>query len=400
MEKIKVLIADDAEEVREGVRQMLLLEDSFQVVGTADNGQKAVEAVRRLKPHVVLMDINMPQKDGIAATEEITLEEPNIAIVILSAQGEQEYLRKAMAAGARDYLVKPFTPDQLFEAILKAKEFVDRRSQLVVDKRDEREVITVSVFGTKGGVGKSVLASNLAVAMASLRGETALLCDLNLEFGDIPLLFDTPVQRSLADFASSPELMDSEALEGIVLHHEKSGLHLLAGSPTPALAETVTPQLVERVLALVQENYAVVVMDLPGSFKETTLMALDKSTKILLVTGLDLPTIKNTKLALDVMSSLEYSPEKIDVVLNRADSQTGIRLEDVEKGLGRKVSFCIPSDGLTVLPSVNRGEPFVMGNREKPISQAIESVARSLLGIEVPEGKPEKRKIFSLFKRG
>lgn len=382
MDKIRLLIVDDSEDMRRSVRQMLTLDATFEVVGEASDGAEALEKVRRLRPDVVLMDINMPNKNGIEATKELTLEFPTLPIIILSVQAEGDYLRKAMAAGARDYLVKPFTPDDLYGAVRGAVEFVQARAEkLKVEGGEVASCHAVMVVGAKGGVGKSVLCVNLAAVISRLTGQKVLLLDLDLQFGDVAMLLNRAIKHHLAEAAGSEEVFDAEALDGLILREEGSDLDCLAAPPNPVLAETISPRLVSKVLDLGRLLYRYILIDTPAGFQEASLTALDLCDKVVVVTGLDLPTVKNTKLCLDTLRSLQLSEEKITLVLNRASSQTGLKVEDVEQALAKKIAHKIPSDGNLVMPSVNKGKPFVLDNREAEVSRAVFSLARDLAGL-------------------
>ncbi|PIU67868.1 MAG: histidine kinase [Armatimonadetes bacterium CG07_land_8_20_14_0_80_40_9] len=394
-EKIKVLIADDEKEICESLRRLLQLEEDIEVVGEANDGKKAVSLTKSLKPDIVLMDINMPVLDGIKATEEISLNLPSSAVIIVSVQDEQEYLRKAMSVGAQEYLVKGFAPDELINAIHRVKEFQDRRKPRLVEVSKEEpfppEAKVITVFGTKGGVGRSLIATNLAVSLREeLKGEVVIV-DLDLQFGDIAMMLNLTPKFTISDLTPNLENLDKEVLKDYLTSHS-SGVKVLASPSKPAEAERVGKEVVEKVLELLKESYGFIIIDTVPSFEDIVLTALDFSDLILLLATLDLPTIKNTKLALETMSSLKYPPEKIRLVLNRSDSHTGLKLSDIEGSLHYKVSSFIPSDGKLVVPSVSRGVPFVSSNPESEISKSIRELVHLVSG-EVVKTKVEERRV-------
>jgi len=394
-EKIKVLIADDEKEICESLKRLLQLEEDIEVVGEANDGRKAVSLTESLKPDIVLMDINMPVLDGIKATEEISLNLPSSAVIIVSVQDEQEYLRKAMSVGAQEYLVKGFAPDELINAIHRVKEFQDRRKPRLVEVSKEEpfppEAKVITVFGTKGGVGRSLIATNLAVSLREeLKGEVVIV-DLDLQFGDIAMMLNLTPKFTISDLTPNLENLDKEVLKDYLTSHS-SGVKVLASPSKPAEAERVGKEVVEKVLELLKESYGFIIIDTVPSFEDIVLTALDFSDLILLLATLDLPTIKNTKLALETMSSLKYPPEKIRLVLNRSDSHTGLKLSDIEGSLHYKVSSFIPSDGKLVVPSVSRGVPFVSSNPESEISKSIRELVHLVSG-EVVKTKVEERRV-------
>ncbi len=128
-EKIRVLIVDDISDTRENLTKLLGFEPDMEIVGSAGSGQEAIALASTQRPHVILMDINMPDMDGITATEIISNTVPDSPIIMMSVQGEQDYLRRAMLAGAREFLTKPFSADELINAIRHVHELEKVRRQ-------------------------------------------------------------------------------------------------------------------------------------------------------------------------------------------------------------------------------------------------------------------------------
>ena len=190
-DKIRVLIVDDVATTRENIVKLMQFQPGIEAVGQAQNGEEAIFQAKALRPDVVLMDINMPGMDGITATERLTVEVPGTTIVIMSVQGEQEYLRRAMMAGAKNYLTKPFTGDELIQAI---QQSVSRDRQIRDAMRQKSGVKTpgkiISVFAGKGGVGKTMLTVNLAVALAKRPETRVAIVDADIQFGDVPLFLN------------------------------------------------------------------------------------------------------------------------------------------------------------------------------------------------------------------
>ncbi|MFZ5924983.1 MAG: AAA family ATPase, partial [Bacillota bacterium] len=371
--------------------KLLSFGQGFVVAGEAENGKEAVALAKRVRPDVILMDINMPVMGGIEATEMISVEVPASTVIIISVQGEQEYLREAMAAGARDYLVKPFSADDLINTIRRTYEMeLKRRARFAPAPIAQRKMgRVVAVFSTKGGVGKTTIATNLATELAS-RGETSVvLVDLDLQFGDVAIMLDSIPIRTIADIAKEEEI-DSELVEACLLTH-RSGVRVLASPLRPEQAEVVTAKHVEAVLTLLAEAYDFVIVDMPQGLTDIALAALDAADRILLVTTLELPAIKNARLCLEVMESLGYEEGKVKVVLNRSSREIGLSVDEVEKILHRPVDVHIPSDGRVVVPSVNKGVPFVTSNPSAKISQTIRELAHLIAPAEVCKPAPGEK---------
>jgi pilus assembly protein CpaE len=339
------------------------------------------------------MDINMPEMDGITATELLSAQVPTTAIVMMSVQGEADYLRRSMLAGAREFLVKPFSSDELTASIrqVHARE-LEKRVRFGAPAAAEARAAAahepgrvVAIFSPKGGVGRTTIAVNVAVAAASEPGSRVALVDGSFQFGDVGVLLNLdPKNKSIADLV--PELEaggEPDSLDTFVMTHS-SGLKVLLAPPSPELAETVTPAAAKRVLEVLRGRYDLVVVDCASSFSDPTLAILDTADTILTILTLEITSIKNLRLFLEVANQLGYPEDKIQLVLNRADSALGIRVADVEHSIGRKVDHTVVSDGRSVVYALNRGVPFFLSNREAQVSQDILRLARSLTG------EPEK----------
>jgi pilus assembly protein CpaE len=385
-DRIQVLIVDDIPETRDHLAKLLGFEVDIHVIGTAASGAEAIELATHLLPDVVLMDINMPDMDGIAATELLSARVPNAAVVMMSVQGEADYLRRSMLAGAREFLVKPFSSDELTASIRQVysreKEKAGRAAAVTLAARTQdptEEGQVVAVFSPKGGVGRTTIAVNLAVAAAEL-GKKVTLVDASFQFGDVAVLLNlNPKDKSMAELV--PELeagRDPDSVEAFTLTHS-SGIHVLLAPPSPEMAELITPAGVKHVIEILRQHSELVVIDCAAWFNDTLLGILDLADVVLTVLTLEITSIKNIRLFLEVAEQLGYS-HKIRLVLNRADTTLGIRVADVEHSIGRKVDHTIVSDGRAVVYALNRGVPFVLSNRESQVSQDVFRLAASIVG--------------------
>ena len=237
------------------------------------------------------------------------------------------------------------------------------------------------MFSPKGGVGRTTVAVNLAVAAATELGKKVVIVDGSFQFGDVGVLLNlNPKNKSIADLV--PELEDGgepESIDTFVINHS-SGVRVLLAPPSPEMAELITPSGVKRVLEVLRETSDLVIVDCSSYFNDTTLAILDASDVILTMLTLEITSIKNMRLFLEVADQLGYDSRKMRLVLNRADSTLGIRVADVEHSIGRKVDHSIVSDGRSVVYALNRGVPFFLSNRETQVSQDILRLATTLIG--------------------
>ena len=402
-DQIRVLIVDDIPETRDHLSKLLGFESDIEVVGTAASGREAIEVAAKLTPDVVLMDINMPDMDGISATERLSAEVPAAAVVMMSVQGEADYLRRSMLAGAREFLVKPFSSDELTSSIRQvytreqdkltriaglpaassASSAVAVRPASATPEREDGEPgRVVAVFGPKGGVGRTTLAVNLAVAAATELGQRTCLVDASFQFGDIGVLLNlNPKNKSIADIIPELEHGDIESIDTMVINHS-AGIKVLLAPPSPEMAELITPAGAKRMVEALRASNDLVVIDCMASFNDTTLAILDLADTVLTMLSLEITSIKNIRLFLEVADQLGYSQDKVRLVLNRADSSLGIRVADVEHSIGRRVDHTIVSDGRSVVYALNRGVPFFLSNREAQVSQDVLRLASAVVGAK------------------
>jgi pilus assembly protein CpaE len=408
-DQIRVLIVDDIPETRDHLTKLLGFESDIEVVGAASSGAQALQLAAELMPEVVLMDINMPDMDGIAATERLSAEVPDAAVVMMSVQGEADYLRRSMLAGAREFLVKPFSSDELTASIrqvyAREQEKQSRRAAAPVMASSngtgpvaptggggDHDGQIVAIFSPKGGVGRTTIAVNMAIAASTELGKSVLLMDGSFQFGDVGVLLNlNPKNKSIADLVPELEAGEPESLDTFVISHS-TGVHVLLAPPTPEMAELITPTAVRRVLEALRRQHDLVIVDCTSWFNETTLAILDAADTVLTILSLEITSIKNMRLFLEVADQLGYEHGKVKLVLNRADSSLGIRVTDVENSIGRKVDHTIVSDGRSVVYALNRGVPFFLSNREAEVSQDILRLAQAVAGDRGAAGSDDARK--------
>jgi len=388
-ENIRVLIVDDLPETRENVRKLLQFESDIEVIGQAGTGEEAIEMARQYSPDIILMDINMPGVDGIGASQQITELVPTVQIIIMSVQSDPNYLRRAMMAGARDFLTKPFGGDELVAAIRRVHDkrpavqmppamsrqaYSDGRGAELPPERDGK---VIAVFSPKGGTGCTTIAINLAVSLAK-RGHSTALVDASLQFGDVSVMLNLRTMTSLADLGGNEEI-DSDLISSVVQVH-RSDLNVLLAPPRPEMADVVTDEVLKNLVINLRHSYDFIIVDTPSVLDEKALAVLDEADRIILVTQQSLTSLKNVSRFFDLTESLDYAPQKVWLVVNRASNKSNISVKDVGDTLKRSIFMVIPRDDVAVDAAADKGVPLVTGvHQKRPVSQALLKLAAYVL---------------------
>jgi pilus assembly protein CpaE len=324
--------------------------------------------------------------------EIATIREHTRAPIILLASGEASVLlEQALEADVSDVLLLPQMTENVVFAIRKAGRSGLRPTPSTAPTRRGR---IVTVFSPKGGTGKTVTSTNLAAAFAKYEGKRTLLLDLDLQFGDAAIMLGLEPEKTIYDLVVAPGELDSEKLAGYTTRHP-SGLDILPAPVRPEDAELVTETKLSRLLEVARESYDVIVVDTSPFFHGPMLATLDRTDELLLVCGLDVPTLKNVRLALQTLELLAFPQNRIRVVLNRANSKVGMKRSEVEGALEVRVSFEVASDRAVPI-AVNRGNPAVLAESGADFSKAIRGMAKALQPAEAAKAAQKR----GLFKRG
>ena len=384
-QSIRVLIVDDFAETRENIRKLLQFESDIVVVGAARSGQEAIEIAIDSKPDIAIMDINMADMDGITATEAILREVPFVQVIILSVQSEPDYMQRAMLAGARYFMVKPPSSEELIATIRNLSVMAHQRRK---DYEKPRQLIASDVPGApgyvpahrpvgkvltfyspKGGVGCTTLAVNIALGLDSPDTPTVLV-DGHLQFGDVSVFLNLQTKTSISDLTARSAEIDPEIVNDVLLVHE-SGLHILAAPPRPEMADEVSSEQIRSIIQFLKRQFAYVVVDTASAMDDTTLAVLDATDLLIAIATPEIPAIKDARHLLDLLHILEFPTANVCFVLNKMDRKSGISTEAVSENLKREVEAAIPLDERVVTASINKGVPLLLSDRSSPQARAM-----------------------------
>jgi pilus assembly protein CpaE len=371
---IRILIVDDNQLTIENVSRLIDFEPGLLVVGSGRTGSEGVQKAQDLRPDIVLMDINMPDMDGIEACRQIAQVSPRSRVMMMSVQSDMAYLKQAMNAGAREFLIKPFDYDELVNAIRRVHAAEPTPAELaamaapqrILDERKRafraaaaKTGVVIAVFGVKGGVGASTIASNLAIALRGNRRADVLLIDGDLLFGDLDVLLDLHPVHRIIDVLQMFDPDDQELLRRMATEHS-SGISFLAGPASPEYAELVQPELVVSLVNAVRKTHDYVVVDLGSRYDSLSKQVMEVADRILLTLTPEVTAIKNANLILGGQGLGSYPASKLIPLVNKHSEGWGIAPEAIGKAIGRPIGVVIPADGPAMLTAANRGQPVMM----------------------------------------
>jgi pilus assembly protein CpaE len=365
---IRLLVAEDVPQVSQHVRNLLSVQAQVKLLEVLSDGSKVVEAAQQLRPDVVLVDLLLQGKmKGPQLIERLRDSGLEIPVVVLTVP--QHPLARDPERGVDAVLTLPFSGFELVNTL--SHVLRDRQAQAAGACR------VISVFSPKGGVGKTTIAFNLAVAISQLGASTALI-DGSLQYGDLRALLKVPSDvPSILDLPTD-RVQESDVRE--VMWRDPTGVDILLAPPRVEMAEMVTVRDVEKTVSLLRRLYHAVVIDTPTVLSEITLGFLDASDVVISIVTYDSTTIHNTIAVTEAFASIGYASDKVHYLVNRSDSSGGISREELVRALGRKPEFEVVSDGRLVVQANNEGLPFVVSSPEAAVSRDVRRVATTLLG--------------------
>ena len=362
-------------------------EGDLVVCAVAQDGDTALQEALRTRPDVAVVDAGLPGMDGIQTTEMLVQYLPGTGVILLSLDVENEVFRRAMLAGAREFLQKPFGGDEVVSAIRRVHASQLRKaapptatSATPATPSSEGRLFTV--VGAKGGVGKSVLAVNCAVAMA--RSHRVALIDCSLQFGDVGVLLDVSPERTISDLAASNAVADRDAIDEVMIDGP-GGVRVLAAPSSPELADYVTTQHLRALIEQLRHTYDCIVVDTAPHLSEISLDLVEMADKVVLVTDLSATAVKNARLLQTVLGVLKVEASRFMLVINHREAAGELARVYAEDLLKTTATVEIPYDPGVVATSIGRGVPFTLAQPQSTVATAVTALAEVL--APSPEGR-------------
>src|SRR3954451_14619713 len=340
-------------------------------------------------PLVAVLGPSCGDEEGLAQVERVIGDHPEVGAILIAPELSTVLFRQALKAGVRDVLPAPVDTAQLTEAVRRVVETLAGSRKVdetwAEDGGEMAKVVTV--FSTKGGAGKSVIAANLAVVLARRSEKPVVLVDADLQFGDVAVMLKLAPQHTIVDAVGSMDRLDPGFLRNLLVRHEPSGVLVLPAPLEPAFADQIGAEEMLTIVGMLRTFCSFVVIDTPAYFNDVVLGLIEVSDDVLLVAGMDIPNIKNVKIGLQTLRLLNTPMEKLRLILNRSNSRVKLDVGEVERTLGIQADGLIPSD-VVVPQAVNKGEAVVLTAPRSGVARSIEELA----DLFMPTGAPRKRR--------
>jgi len=355
------------------------------VAGEAGYGMEAITTAQEVQPDVIFVGVNEPMERPLQTVEQLASVLPDTPLIIVSNSKEIESARKAMLAGARDFLTRPVKPETLRQSVLKAMEAEENRRlrKAGTAAAAPTQGTIVTVFGAKGGIGKSTVATNLGVALARQSNASVVIVDLDNGFGDVAGMLDVKPERTIEDLIRDVDRVEKDDLRKYLSKHQLSGLDVLTG-PSVLEWRKISVEDVRRVVDLLSKSYDTVVLDTSGMLNELSELAIETATIVLWITTTEFASVKDSIEALRALKQLSYSQERIRIVTNAITPDDGVRPAAVEEALQRDVFWSIPYDK-KVRQGTHLGQPIVVTSPQSVAAKSFSDLATLIAGGRIEQ---------------
>lgn len=392
MEKVRVYQINQSKDGIDLIKRYINNQSHLRLLSSVQTEEEAFEEIPKLFPDIVIVDENVTTNLS-GFIQSLVLRSPYIGIIVTTSSYNANKVRKLMNVGARDILVKPFRSDDLAQSVIavhnhneKLKETIVNQSGRILTKAPKM----ITVFSTKGGVGKSVIATLLAAGMSSYLKEDTAVVDLDLQFGDVSLLLDIKPKNTITTAVEQVEELTTQQLRGLLTKHSL-GMSILPSPLYPEEEEFITEHALTKILGHLKEEFNYVIVDCPPGFTKQTIVALEQSDLIIFVTSAEISSLKNTKNGLNTFNQLDISMDKVKVLINRYSSKNSIPSKTIEEVLGRSIYATIPEDYESVIEFLNLGDPDVIYGSKRKLSKALKKILEDLRSFHIV-GADKKRK--------
>ncbi|MQA00174.1 MAG: response regulator [Dehalococcoidia bacterium] len=351
------------------------------LAGESSYGTEATVMAAEHKPNVILLALEDPPARGVSTLESLQTLAPDTPVIVYSSSGNVDLVRQAMRAGARDFLSKPLQAQALRETI---HNVLAQEEQRQLARWGEQSAVTargtvITVAGAKGGIGKSTLTTNLAIAIRQVTGQEVALVDGDAQFGDVSVMLDLDATHSIADLArNEPEITRESVLPYLNKHH--SGVNVLLATSEPDDWRALQPQHISSIARALAETHEFVIFDTPGTMNEVVAASLNEASMILIVTSLDVSSVKDTRTAMRILDAWAFARSRVRLIVNDNNRAAGVTAEDVSRATGMPVTAHLQYEA-RVGVAVQTGLPIVQSDPRSRYARSVIELAENITGV-------------------
>lgn len=372
MDKISTVIISDEFSTKEVLKLFVSEFDNLETIDDFNNYSDIFNILASSKgKSLLIVDLSTNKIKNLDFILQITKECKNCKVLALSDNPSVELIIEVMRAGAKEFVPVPIIKNEFFEAI---KKLVTEMNEPV--KKNKCKII--SVFSNKGGIGKTSLATNLALELAKITKENIALIDLNFQMGDITTFLDLKPSFNISYMLENLDKINETFLLSTLERYKSTSLYVLADPPYFKQADNIQPRQITRLFDTLKETFSYIIVDAEASFDGKNIAALDNSDLIMLVTVANLPALRNTQRCLELFEKLGYDKEKIKIVVNRYMENDEIKEVDIEKVLSKDIYWKIPNNYFAIMSAINKGIPVSDVNDTTNVSQSYKKLAQQI----------------------
>ncbi len=372
MQKLSVYLSDKDTTTIQLLKMYLAELDYVEIIGEGESLNNNYQDIINLSPSIIIADVSGDFNDNYEIAEKILTKLPSVKIIATASDYSTDIVIRAMRAGIREFLPKPLIKDNLLKSIDKFKNQIQGSN----DEENNSKVITV--FSNKGGVGRTSLAVNLALELANITKEKVALVDLNMHLGDVTTFLDIKPSFDISYLIKKVDSADEEFMLSTLEQYKNTGMYILADPPYMEEAKKIQPVEVQKMIDKLRTVFPYIVIDTSSAFDNITVTALDNSDLILLVSTINVPSVRNCQRCLDAFDRLGYEEEKTKIIVNRYMENDDIKIEDVEKALDKQIYWRVPNNYYTIMSAINKGQPVNEINNDSNIAKCYRELATDI----------------------
>lgn len=395
----KIIIIEADDDSKQQLKKEIEKFQSIHLVGESDNFTDGYQLIQENHPEIVFADLGFSIDHALGFAEKITQKNPELSLFVTSNHANPELIRQFMRAGARDFLTKPIKYEDLKSAISTALKL---KRQKMISEGCGGKIFTI--FGVKGGVGTTTIATNLAISLKAQSNRSVVILDLNLQLGNVPILLNVPLKYSIVDVVNNLNSIEPDTLKDM-LPKDNSGINVICGPLRPEESDIITTLHLDQILNLLKVEFDFIILDTSVILNDLTLKAFDDSDMIITVLEYDILSIYNARRCLDIFKRMKYGEDKVLLLINRFDAGSGFAFQEFKQSIKYPIFWKIPNqDYNNVLRSINKGIPISILLPKSKVSQSFANLAIKLNGgildSTVSRKKPETKSIVGkIFRR-